>query len=136
MQKLIRGDTVADAIKRAVERDRLENCVHLLDEVEAKSGRFSAWAPPLFWGAWVNVWAQIGVVGPDKDRHVTYVNISFETVSEAPSSFDVEIKGADVPVRTYGPGSTRVSVSGNVATQISARFRSHTVGQIIEGFAH
>lgn len=42
-----------------------------------------AWAPPLTWGPWVNLRGHAGV-----DRYT----VSFDTDSQAPSSFDVEIE--------------------------------------------
>lgn len=90
-----------------------------------------AWAPPMFWGPWVGVFSQFGVVGPASDDHVTQVDIDFDTNSQAPSTFDVEIKGGDRFIRSSGPGSETVTITGNVATSISVRCRSHSFGQNI-----
>lgn len=88
-------------------------------------------APPLFWGPWTEIFVQFGVTGPDKEDHVTRVKVSYKTASRTPSSFDVEIKGGDKFVSTTGPGSEVITITGNVATAISVRFKSHSVGQII-----
>ena len=85
-------------------------------------------APPLKWGAWREVFAQIGVVGPDADTHVTEVNLSFSNESSAPSSFEYEIKGGDFNIRNYSGGhgaSEKVTITGNVATSIQVRAKSH-----------
>lgn len=94
--------------------------------MEAKND-FSVAAPPLFWGAWTEIYAQFGVTGPNADQHQTRLNISFHIVGRGESSFDVEIKGGDRLIRTLGPGSARVTITGNVATGISIRCKSHSV---------
>lgn len=94
--------------------------------------RFQISAPPLRWGRWQEVFAQLGVKGPDADRHVTKVNISLSTDSHAPSSFDYEIKGGDRLIRGVVGGSgvsETVIISGNVATAISVRAKSHSQAQ-------
>lgn len=73
----------------------------------------------------MQAWAQFGVIGPDADQQLSTITLSFSSTTEAPSTFDVEIKGGDRHIRTIGPGSQRVRVTGNVATAISVRFRSH-----------
>ncbi len=96
------------------------------------SGRFHVLAPPRFFGPWQQVWSQFGVAGND-DTIKQRIKINFESMSDAPSSFDVEISGGDRFIRTAVPGSgfVYVTVSGNVATAITVRFRSHTLGQKI-----
>ncbi len=85
-------------------------------------------ATPIVWSGWIEVFAQLGVVGRDKRNHVTYVDVTFSIEGEYQSSYDIEIKGGDRFIRTYGVGSTkvRVAITGNVATAISVRVRSHT----------
>ena len=70
-------------------------------------------------------------VGNGADDHQTVLYVSYETLSDAPSSFDVESRGGDRFVSDIGPGSSRVTVTGNVATSVSIRCRSHSLGQII-----
>lgn len=91
--------------------------------------RIQMLAPPLTWSPWREVWAQFGVVGRDSDNHRTVVNVSYTTRSRAKSTFDVEIRSGNETFRTFGPGSHRVVILGNVATSISVRLRSHTLGQ-------
>ncbi|WP_300000134.1 colicin Z C-terminal domain-related protein [uncultured Cedecea sp.] len=63
-----------------------------------------AWAPPLTWGPWVNLRGHSGM-----DRYT----VSFDTDSQAPSSFDVEIEYATSTqmkrVNTLGPGSYQIT---------------------------
>ena len=87
------------------------------------------WAPPLFWGPWTDIFVQFGVVGPDSEDHVTEVDISFDTASQAPSTFDIEIRGGGAFISSSGPGSETVTITGNVAARISVRCRSHSLGQ-------
>lgn len=94
-----------------------------------KKSRFFVWAPPLIWGPWVEIWAQAGVAGPNPDQHQSIINIRYDTQSVAPSTFDVEIKGGDNFIREIGPGSARVTVTGNVLTAVSIRAKSHALGQ-------
>lgn len=90
--------------------------------------RFEGWAPPAkVWGPWIEIAAQFG--GP-----MTY-KVDFETISDAPSSFEAEIKywrGNDlVSDVAVGPGS-HTFVSGVCVCISRIRFRSHTLGQIIK----
>lgn len=100
-------------------------------KVPTKKNFIRASAPSLSWGPWVQVWAQFGVIGPDADQHVSHITLSFSSTTESPSTFDVEIKGGDRRIRIIGPGSQRVTVTGNVATAVSARFRSYATPQNI-----
>ncbi|WP_302051718.1 colicin Z C-terminal domain-related protein [Photorhabdus heterorhabditis] len=63
--------------------------------------RRQAWAPPLTWGPWADLLEHAG--GPHP------YTVSFDTISQAPSSFDVEIAYAANSgirsVRTMGPSS-------------------------------
>ena len=121
------GKTLAEVIKKSLHREQIIK--HGNRPGLSVKGRFLVWAPPIFWGPWVQIWAQVGVLGPDKEKHQSIINVSFETQSDAPSTFDVEIKGGDNFIRTIGPGSKRVVVTGNVATAISIRCKSHLLGQ-------
>lgn len=97
--------------------------------IKRSFGRFQVSAPPFIWGGWQEVFAQFGVIGPDADRHVTRVNLSLSTDTQAPSSFDYEIKGGDYFIRGVAGGfgaSESVTITGNVATSISVRAKSHS----------
>jgi len=123
MQYEFRGRNLQEAVRKAVSNQSTKS-------IQAKGNDSAqAWAPPLFWGPWVEVFSQFGVVGADSQDHVTKVDIDFATMSQAKSTFDVEIKGGDRFVSSSGPGSEIVTVTGNVATSISVRCRSHSIGQ-------
>ncbi|MCC8459303.1 colicin Z C-terminal domain-related protein [Photorhabdus aegyptia] len=88
--------------------------------------RRQAWAPPLTWGPWADLLEHAG--GPHP------YTVSFDTISQAPSSFDVEIAYAANSgirsVRTMGPGS--YTIQGNDGAGVDRiRFKSHSQGQII-----
>lgn len=89
-------------------------------------GTAQAWAPPLMWGPWVNLMGHVG--------NSNVYTVSFETESEAPSSFDVEIEYVTEAsmqlVYTQGPGSYQIVASGAGIDRI--RFKSHTLGQVIK----
>lgn len=84
-----------------------------------------AWAAPLFWGPWVNLEGHVG--------NSTVYTVSFDTESDTPSSFDVEIEYATEShleqVFTMGPGNYQIKASGIGTDRI--RFKSHSVGQVI-----
>ncbi|MCF6688289.1 hypothetical protein INS55_05700 [Raoultella terrigena] len=84
-----------------------------------------AWAPPLTWGPWVDLASHQGT---------DVYTINFDTVSEAPSSFDVQIqytgKNSMVTVNTMGPGSYQVINNDGAGTD-RIRFKSHSLGQNI-----
>ncbi len=88
--------------------------------------RTQAWAPPFTWGPWVNLNAHIGP---------SAYTVSFDTISAAPSSFDVEIEYATnrgmQQVRTMGPGSYKIQGNDGAGTD-RIRFKSHSIGQTIE----
>ena len=88
-------------------------------------------APAFIWGPWLEIYAQFGVIGANADRHVTTVEVSFETRTEASATFDVEIEGGDELVTAIGPGSVTVKISGNVAIALRLRARSHLTAQNI-----
>jgi len=121
------GKTLGEAITKSMHNKKLIR--HGNREPLTTKGRFRVIAPPLFWGPWVEVWAQFGVVGANADSHRATVKVSFETQSRRPSTFDVEIKGGDRLIRTIGPGSAIVTVTGNVATAIKVRAKSHLFPQ-------
>ena len=122
------GKTLGEAIHKSLHRERIIQRKTIPELT--KKGRFIVLAPPLFWGFWTEIWAQFGVVGPNADRHRAIVNVSFDTQSGG-SSFDVEIKGGDRFIRSVGPGSERITITGNVATALSIRCKSHSLGQSI-----
>jgi len=74
------------------------------------------------------VWAQIGVIGPNSDQQASEIAISFSISGRNNSSFDIEIKGGDNLIRSTGPGTEYVTVTGNVATAIKVRLKSHSAG--------
>jgi hypothetical protein len=94
--------------------------------------RHQVHAPALVWGRWLEVYAQLGVTGPDADQHVTKVKLSIASETETQSSFDYEIKGGDYNIRGV-VGSSSVSetvpITGNVATSIKVRAKSHSLQQ-------
>ena len=123
MQYDFRGRSLQEAVRKAVSNQGRKS-------IQSKGNDSAqAWAPPLFWGPWVEVFTQFGVVGAESHNHVTRVDIDFATISQAKSTFDVEIKGGDRFISSSGPGSETVTISGNVATSISVRCRSHSIGQ-------
>jgi len=84
-----------------------------------------AWAPPLTWGPWVNLQGHSGIA-----RYT----VSFDTDSQAPSSFDVEIEYPTSTqmkrVNTLGPGSYHIADNDGAGID-RARFKSHSIGQNI-----
>lgn len=84
-----------------------------------------AYAPPLTWGPWVDL-------GSSVNRNV--YTVSFDTKSQAPSSFDVQIEyaGSDgmKAIKTMGPDSYQITDNYGAGTD-RARFKSHSVGQNI-----
>ena len=93
---------------------------------------FHVTAEPLAWGRWVEVYAQLGVTGPYAENHVTQVTLEIGSRTETQSSFDYEIKGGDYSIRGV-VGSSSVSetvpITGNVATSIKVRAKSHSLRQ-------
>ena len=90
--------------------------------------RFDGWAPPArVWRPWVKITDQFG--GPLSFK------VNFDTISDAPSSFDAEIKywrGNDsITDIAVGPGS-HTFLSGICVCVSQIRFRSHTFGQVIK----
>lgn len=84
-----------------------------------------AWAPPLTWGPWVDLLGH-ATIAP--------YTVSFDTKSQVPSSFDVEIEYAANTqmkrVNTLGPGSYRITENDGAGVD-RIRFKSHTIGQNI-----
>jgi hypothetical protein len=123
MQYEFRGKSLAEAVSGAVRgaHNRLEH-----------KRAYDISALPLRWSAWVDVWAQFAVLGPDADRNVTRVRVNFFARRGA-SSFDYEIEGGDRPIRGYATGTSSasatetVTITGNVATSIRVRCKSHSM---------
>ncbi len=88
-------------------------------------GRITTAAPLGIWGLWNIIYTQFGVTGPNAEKHVTKVKVSFSSQTRKPARFSVEIKGGDRLVRALGPGSVIVPITGNVATQLLIRCKSH-----------
>ena len=87
---------------------------------------YQGWAPPGMWGPWVKLGnAQLygGVINWE---------LQFDTESEAPSTFDVEISYAIGNERKIdeiiGPGSHTVGF-GLCGCGVQVRMKSHTLGQ-------
>ena len=120
MQNLHIGSTVRLALSKATGKNL---------KPDQKAGRFQAYAPPLKWGPQVEIFAQFGVVGPNRDEHITKVKVHFDTQSQASSPFEVKITGGDQTITTAGPGSALVTITGNVATALNIRCKSYSLGQ-------
>lgn len=84
-----------------------------------------AWAPPLTWGPWAELLSH-ATIAP--------YTVNFDTESQTPSSFDVEIEYATNSqmkrVNTLGPGSYRIADNDGAGTD-RIRCKSHSVGQNI-----
>lgn len=93
--------------------------------------RFQLWAPPArVWGPSQEIWRSGYYSGPEPDRHSVVVNVDFDTLSNAPSTFDIEMTliGHE-QITKPGPGSQRFVVIGVQATRLMVRARSHGLGQ-------
>ncbi|MFK7867319.1 MAG: colicin Z C-terminal domain-related protein [Alphaproteobacteria bacterium] len=90
-----------------------------------KSKSASVYAPPFIWGPWMPV-APLGLTG----KAHTFT-LSYGTISQAPSSFDIEISYAGNTVRRVGPGAYRSSVPANSINELKVRAKSHSFGQIL-----
>lgn len=103
LQQKFVGHSVLGAIRQAIAgRNVVSSASVALPEEQKTYRRVSAHALPLAWGPWTTVWTQMGVVGSNRDRHVSRIKLSFHATSRWKSSFDVEIKGGDSFVRTLG----------------------------------
>ena len=121
-----RGKTLEEALHKSLyEEHEVRRLRQLTNQLDKKAW-FDVPAPALVWGPWITIWAQFGVIGPDSDTHQTFLRVVFKARRPL-SSFDVELKGGDEIIRTIGPGSAIVTVTGNVATAVSIRCRSHSV---------
>ena len=120
------GKSLESAVRQAVSQSGIA-------EHQQKGFRSTrATAPPLYWGGWVDAFSQFGVVGSEKDNHVTRVNLVFSIVSGHQSAFDVEISGGDRHISTIGPGPETVTITGNVATTLRVRCKSHSLPLVID----
>lgn len=129
MNHEFRGRTVNEAIECATRSWCVGHSLHSA-AVEIKSN-FSVWAPPLLWGPWQEIFAVFGVIGQNADDSQIRKTISYQTLSQAKSTFDIEIRGGDRFISAVGPGSSDVTITGNVATALSIRAKSHSLGQQI-----
>ena len=89
---------------------------------------FDAWAPPLFWGPPVVIARMVS--GPAS------FEISADTKSDAPSTFTGEVRYFDIRNEERHetflcPGSIEF-VAGNAVQAVSVRFKSHSLGQVVE----
>lgn len=122
-----RNQTVHEAIESSLHPYRLKFLRR--DVAIDRKSIFSIWAPPLSWGPWSEIFAVFGTVGENSNDTQIWKTISYQTISQAKSTCDVEVKGGDRFVSAVGPGSTVVTITGKFATAISIRARSHSVGQ-------
>ncbi|MBS9433518.1 colicin Z C-terminal domain-related protein [Photorhabdus hainanensis] len=85
-----------------------------------------AYAPPGFWGPWIDLQGWFG-----SSHSVRY---TFDTESQAPSTFSVEIQYVDEPtlktIQTMGPGDYLVRSNGGIGID-RIRCKSHSTGQNI-----
>ena len=117
------GKSLADVVRKAI--------------ALAPERKFTAevWAPPLFWSGWYQIEDAWGRRGRD-----IHLSVSFSTLSDAPSSFDVELAhGAaksDV-LSTSGPGSAEYIIPHDpdgydLVTALYMRAKSHSFGQLLD----
>ncbi len=127
------GNTQRPAPARYASQALLQLAQRLRGKTAALAGKgaFSVEAPALRWGAWVGIFAQDGVIDPDAEYHQMVVNVSFDSEGFSPSTFDVEIRGGDQFISTVGPGSERITITGDVATALYIRCRSHALRQVV-----
>lgn len=90
------------------------------------------YAPPArVWGPWKEVGSQFG--GPSTWK------VSFESISDAPSSFEAEISyfsgGMEKRDLVLGPNS-HTFTAGICVCVSKIRFRSHSIGQMIKIYVH
>ena len=118
------GDTLGDVISKSLHRE-LSKRGKTSPQLQHKT-MITIPAPPLRWGAWINIHNQFGVVGANSDQHVTNLDIAFTPTSEMQSSFGIQIQGGDEFIDTFSTGSTtvRATITGNVMTVISVRCKS------------
>lgn len=96
--------------------------------------RQEVWAPPFIWGPWVHVGT--AVLGSTTKM---FREISFDIVSGAPSTFDVEIEYCigNIPnnrietIRGVAPATYHVPW-GQCAGRLKVRMKSHSIGQVIQ----
>lgn len=123
MQYEFRGKSLREAVQKAVAKDLSRKQIP------------EAWAPPLTWGPWypiMDVWAS-----PGGD---VYIDVSFDTVSDAPSAFEVEIahgSGKEDVLSSSGPGSETYVIPHQpdhsaFVTTLYLRARSFTFGQVLD----
>ena len=89
---------------------------------------YEVWAPPgRIWGPWTKI-AELTT-----DYVHTY-DVQFDTLSQAPSSFDAQIRyhlGNEEKIDTFtGPGTWSFGF-GMCICVAEVRLRSHTLGQIV-----
>ena len=127
LKNTFQGRTPLEAIRRALAQSNSGfGQTTRQEDQKAVRDKFNVFAGPLFWGPWQPIWTQYGVVGPNASRNVSSKKVSFKDVSRQRSTFDVEFKGGDKSIRTMGPGSQIITITGNVATTVYVRFKSHS----------
>lgn len=90
------------------------------------------YAPPaLLWGPWIDIGSQFG--GPISWK------VSFDTISDAPSSFDAQISyfsGGMNKVDLVTGSNSHTFTAGICVCVSRIRFRSHSIGQVIKIYVH
>lgn len=125
-----RGNTVGEAIHSALQRELIVQ-KKMGVNISKKEG-FQLTAPAGFWSQWTYVAAPFG---SSRATNPTYneIEISFISLGATfPSTYSVEIRGGDRLIKTVGDESlnkVRVIITGNVATQIDIRLKSHGANQ-------
>lgn len=116
-----RGLTLSASISKAAQNESVIS-TQIITGLSIKRAS-QIWAPPLKWGPWVEVYAIIGAVGPNKDKIRRIIRISFQAVNKT-SPFGVEIKAGRKLVKAIGPGSVNINLTGNIAGGIAMRCKS------------
>ena len=116
-----RGLTLSESISKAAQNEGMISTQTITGLSTKRASQI--WAPPFKWGPWVEVFAILGAVGPNKDKIKRTIKISFNAVN-ATSPFGVEIKFGSKLVKAIGPGSAKINIVGNVAGGISMRCKS------------
>jgi len=86
---------------------------------------YTGWAPPFFWGEWVTIHQQINGFWD--------IDVRLDTLSPSPSTFDIElsIDSEFRIMKLVGPCDYTVQTN-NCACTTKARFKSHSVRQLVE----
>ena len=88
---------------------------------------FNGWAPPMTWGPWVDIDHLFGKAT---------IKVTFQTISNAESSFSAEIEYWDGQwqndvVAIPGKGE-HIFTAGSCACSVRVRLKSHSIGQTVQ----